>query len=47
MTWQHPFDLWVAQEILSEVRPDFVVEAGTFQGGSAIIWAMILEHVNP
>jgi cephalosporin hydroxylase len=47
MTWQHPFDLWVTQEILSEVRPDFVVEAGTFQGGSAIIWAMILEHVNP
>jgi cephalosporin hydroxylase len=46
-TLQHPFDLWVTQEILSEVKPDLVVEAGTYRGGSAIIWAMILEHLNP
>jgi cephalosporin hydroxylase len=24
-----------------------VVEAGTFRGGSAIIWAMMFEHINP
>ena len=47
LTWQHPFDLWITQEIMTEVRPDLVVEAGTFRGGSAIIWAMMLEHINP
>lgn len=47
LTWQHPFDLWVTQEIMTEVAPDLVVEAGTFRGGSAIIWAMMLEHINP
>ena len=47
LTWQHPFDLWVTQEIMFEVKPDLVVEAGTFRGGSAIIWAMMLEHINP
>ena len=46
-TWQHPFDLWVTQEIMSETKPDLVVEAGTFRGGSSIIWAMMLEHINP
>ena len=47
LTWQHPFDLWVTQEIMTEVAPDLVVEAGTFRGGSSIIWAMMLEHINP
>jgi len=46
-TLQHPFDLWVTQEIISEVVPDLVVEAGTYRGGSSIIWAMLLEHLNP
>ena len=30
-----PLDLWVYQEILHEVRPDLIVEAGTKHGGSA------------
>ena len=34
---QHPFDLWVRQEIMSETKPNLVVEAGTFRGGSSII----------
>ena len=46
-TWQHPFDLWVTQEIMTEVAPDLIVETGTFRGGSANIWAMMLEHINP
>jgi len=29
------------------VKPDFVVEAGTFMGGSAVLWAMILREINP
>ena len=40
-TLQHPFDAWVTQEIIAEVRPELVVEAGSFCGGSAVLWAMI------
>jgi cephalosporin hydroxylase len=44
---QNPNDVWVTQEILFEVKPEFVVEAGAFMGGSAVLWAMILREVNP
>jgi len=46
-TLQNPLDAWIIQEILSEVRPDVMIEAGTYHGGSAILWAMILEQLNP
>jgi len=46
-TQQNPNDVWVTQEIISEVGPDFIIEAGTYQGGSATLWAMVLEQVNP
>jgi len=44
---QNPNDVWITQEILVELKPDFVVEAGAFMGGSAVLWAMILREVNP
>jgi len=43
---QNPLDVWITQEILTEVKPDFVVETGTFAGGSAALWATILEQLN-
>lgn len=46
-TLQNPNDVWVTQEIICEQRPDLVVETGTANGGSSLIWAMILEQVNP
>jgi cephalosporin hydroxylase len=46
-TLQNPMDAWVTQEIIQEVKPDFIVEAGTYKGGSALLWAMVLEEVNP
>ena len=46
-TLQHPFDAWVTQEIICEIRPDLIIECGTYLGGSAIMWAMLLEQVNP
>lgn len=46
-TWQNPMDVWVTLEIIWAVKPDVILEAGTFQGGSALLWAMFLEHVNP
>ncbi len=45
-TFQNPLDVWIIQEIIAEVAPDFIVEAGTWHGGSAALWAVILEHVN-
>jgi len=44
---QNPLDVWVTQEIITELKPDFIIEAGTFAGGSAALWATILEQVNP
>ena len=38
-----PFDLWMYQEILWEVRPDFILETGTFLGGSALFLASITD----
>lgn len=46
-TWQHPFDVWITQEIMTEMRPDIVLETGTHRGGSAVLWAMILQHLQP
>jgi cephalosporin hydroxylase len=44
---QNPNDIWITQEILFEVKPDFVIEAGTYMGGSAVMWAMMLREINP
>ncbi len=46
-TSQNPNDVWITQEILFQQKPDFMVEAGTKNGGSALIWAMVLKEVNP
>jgi cephalosporin hydroxylase len=46
-TWQNPMDVWVTLEIVWDVKPDVILECGTFKGGSALLWAMFLEHVNP
>jgi cephalosporin hydroxylase len=38
-----PLDLWVYQELLFELRPDWVIETGTAFGGTALFLASILE----
>jgi cephalosporin hydroxylase len=40
---KNPMDLWMMQQIISEVKPDFIVETGTDHGGSALYWAAILD----
>jgi cephalosporin hydroxylase len=45
-----PLDLWGYQEILYQVRPEFVVECGTHLGGSALFLAPLCQlpgHVLP
>jgi cephalosporin hydroxylase len=46
-TLQNPFDVWITQEIIVQTKPDFIVEAGAYHGGSAALWATILKQVNP
>jgi cephalosporin hydroxylase len=46
-TAQNPNDAWIHQEIIARVKPDFIIEAGTWNGGSAGLWATILQQVNP
>jgi cephalosporin hydroxylase len=43
---QFPSDNWVMQEIIFETKPDYVIETGTFKGGTALFFATILEKVN-
>jgi cephalosporin hydroxylase len=38
-----PFDLWVYQELLYELRPEVIVECGTADGGSAHFLASICD----
>ena len=38
-----PLDMWIYQEILTELRPRLVVETGTYHGGSAHYLASILD----
>ncbi len=38
-----PTDLWIYQELIWELRPDFIVESGTYKGGSALYFASICD----
>ena len=43
---KNPLDLWMAQQIIYEVRPDYVIETGTLKGGSALYWAHTLQGMG-
>ena len=43
---KNPLDLWMLQQIAFEVRPDFVIETGTWYGGSALYWANTLNGMG-
>lgn len=45
-TGKVPADLWRYQEIIFEYKPDFIVECGTYWGGSAIYMASIMDLIN-
>jgi cephalosporin hydroxylase len=44
---QIPTDNWQMSEMMHEVVPDYVIEAGTLYGGSALYYAAMLEFINP
>ncbi|HSI15227.1 MAG TPA: CmcI family methyltransferase [Chthoniobacter sp.] len=41
-----PLDLWMYQEIITEYRPELIVETGTHQGGSTLFLADMLDLVG-
>jgi len=41
-----PLDLWIYQEIIHEIRPEIIVECGTFLGGGALYLASICDLLN-
>jgi cephalosporin hydroxylase len=41
-----PLDLWLYQELLVRRHPDFVLETGTWSGGSALYLAMVLDYIG-
>lgn len=43
---KNPLDLWMLQQIAYEVQPDFIVETGTWYGGSALWWAHTLNGMG-
>jgi cephalosporin hydroxylase len=45
-TFKCPLDLWIFQEILFEVKPDVIIEAGTLYGGSALFLASMCDLMN-
>jgi len=44
---QTPTDNWMMQQIMSEVRPDFVIETGTLNGATTLFYATVLGQVRP
>jgi cephalosporin hydroxylase len=45
-TLKHPYDFWVYQEIITEKRPDVLLEIGNFHGGSALALAHLCDHLG-
>lgn len=38
-----PNDLWIYQELFWELKPDLIIECGTFHGGSTLYYAKLLD----
>ena len=43
---KNPFDAWIYQEILHDVRPDVVIEIGSYEGGTTLYLAHLLELIG-
>ena len=43
---KYPADLWIYQELLLELKPDWIIETGTCHGGSALFLASICDLIQ-
>lgn len=41
-----PLDLWIYQEMIYELKPDLIIETGTFHGASALYLAVLCDIVG-
>jgi cephalosporin hydroxylase len=41
-----PLDLWIYQELIVRTQPDYVIETGTWAGGSALFFAMLFDQIG-
>jgi cephalosporin hydroxylase len=41
--WQNLFDLWTMQETIVTVKPELIIESGSFRGGSALFYAHLFD----
>ena len=39
-----PLDLWIARELIERLRPEFIIETGTYLGASALYYGDLLEQ---
>jgi cephalosporin hydroxylase len=44
--YKNPLDAWIYQEIISETKPDTIVEIGGAEGGGALYLASLLDLVG-
>jgi cephalosporin hydroxylase len=44
--WQNVLDVWTIQETLAEVRPALLIETGTHRGGSALMYAHLMDLIG-
>lgn len=45
-TLKNPFDVWVYNEIIFDVKPDVIIEIGNKNGGSTLAMAHILDAIG-
>jgi len=45
-TLKCPLDLWIYQEIIHDIKPDIIIETGTWNGGSALFLAAICDIIH-
>ncbi|KAJ9518922.1 hypothetical protein QJQ45_026227 [Haematococcus lacustris] len=43
ITMQNPFDMMSINDIIYTIQPDLIIETGTANGGSALMWASMLH----
>jgi cephalosporin hydroxylase len=44
--WKLPSDLFVYQEIITEIKPSLIIETGTAFGGSALYFSHLLDQLS-
>ncbi len=45
-TLKNPLDCWIYQEMLHEIRPDVLIEIGSYNGGSTLFFAHLLDIIG-